>query len=901
MNRYSNYNPEIPYVDETPAPETGAELPKAPAPADTGKKGAGKKQKPKAKPAKEQKPENSVSIAEYAKKWANGTTVRLLTGIALGGFGIYLCVAFISYLATCFKDQAAINHSAVGQAVGIANAGGEGGARISEFLINECFGLGSFVLLIWLIAMSLKLLTGKPRFKSVNFTIKCLVALITVSLIIGLVTIGANSTVNWGGYHGRYVNEFIIHFVGWPGAVILCVMLIATFVVICLRDLINWIMRIRKARAERRRIIDEEKAKRLEEERIIEEMRQQEERDEAAASADSYVLEDEPDPAQAEAPFDFSATENPELYALPDEPEEPAFADGIGESPLSDSSDSSDKSDSSDSSDLSDSSERFDSSDSSDLSDSSDKSANSDSDPLSGPMTVNVGEVSQGTSRPSNHVEDDLCKHYHFPPLQLLKPGESKIAVDAQEQMENKEQIRKTLLEFGFPIVDIEATVGPTVTLYEVKPDKGQKVSKIKGLVDDISLSLAATGVRIIAPIPGKGTIGIEVANKDPQLVSMRTVIQSNKYQQSNFKLPVALGNMINNDVFIADLAKMPHMLVAGATGQGKSVGLNVIITSLLYRKKPHELKFVMIDPKMVEFSIYSKIEKHYLAKMPGEEKAIITDMAKAVATLNSVVQEMEDRYKLLEKAGCRKVEEYNRKWHDRLLNPEEGHRFMPYIVVIIDEFCDLIMTQGKEVEKPIARIAQKARAVGIHEIIATQRPSTTVITGNIKANFLTRVAFKVSSGYDSKTIIDTPGAEQLIGMGDMLIQYNSEMTRLQCAFVDTPEVEAIVDHISRQAYNSGPYMLPEPKMTGEGGAPGEGGDFGGEHDSMLREIGMYVVQSGYASTSNIQRKYSIGYNRAGKIMDQLEQMGIVSPSQGGKPRQVLMQPSEAVEVLNNL
>ena len=392
-----------------------------------------------------------------------------------------------------------------------------------------------------------------------------------------------------------------------------------------------------------------------------------------------------------------------------------------------------------------------------------------DQEDLDDDMVVNVNTI--GQAEKINGNSDGVLPGMHpykFPPAELLREGVERIAVDAAEQLENKERIKKTLLDFGIPILSIEATVGPTVTLYEIVPDRGVKINRIRNLGDDIALSLKAEGVRIIAPIPGKGTVGIEVANNDPQTVSMRTIIKSNKYQESKYKLPIALGSTISNDVYIADLAKMPHLLVAGATGQGKSVGLNAIIASLLYRKSPDELKFVMIDPKMVEFSLYAKIEAHYLAKIPDAEDAIITDMEKVVATLSSLCVEMDDRYQLLKGAHTRNIEEYNEKIRQRLLNPAEGHRFLPYIVVVVDEFSDLIMTAGKEVEIPIARLAQKARAVGMHVIIATQRPSTNVITGIIKANFPARIAFKVSSGIDSKTILDTTGAQQLIGRGEI-------------------------------------------------------------------------------------------------------------------------------------
>ncbi len=814
--------------------------------------------------------------------------------------------------------------------------------------------------------MALKQLTGKPRFKSVDFTIKSLVALVTISLIIGLLTVGFDTSVNWGGYHGRYVNEFIIRFVGWTGAGILCLFLICCFVVICLRDLINWILRIRAKRAERRRKIEEEQEAIRQRERELEEMRRVEEADAAKAGdeampeleeelddmghvsfdaddsglytslpdfdeLEAYTREDsakssvapsvaatvatQPQPQpQPVAPASASMPSQP---VMPDEepspivntPEEvatsnivptevmaaevkptpvevsPAAMDGkavnsvsVVPTPLPSATSAPSTTSMPSKSTMS-----------SMPSKAEVALVNEEAEPDMD-MVVNVNEIAQADiTRDAAEPVLPGMHPYKFPPAELLREGVERISVDANEQMENKERIKKTLRDFGISITSIEATVGPTVTLYEIVPDRGVKINRIRNLVDDIALSLAATGVRIIAPIPGKGTVGIEVANKDAQTVSMRTVIKSHKYQDTKFKLPIALGSTISNEVYIADLAKMPHLLVAGATGQGKSVGLNAIIASLLYRKTPDELKFVMIDPKMVEFSLYAKIEAHYLAKIPDAEDAIITDMDKVVATLSSLCVEMDNRYQLLKAAHTRNIEEYNEKIKERRLNPLEGHRFLPYIVVVVDEFSDLIMTAGKEVEIPIARLAQKARAVGMHVIIATQRPSTNVITGIIKANFPARIAFKVSSGVDSKTILDTPGAQQLIGRGDMLISNNAPMVRVQCAFIDTPEVEAICDYIERQPYGQGAYELPEPVVAGSEGNDSELGNNFGDKDPLFEEVARLIVTSNTASTSSLQRRYSIGYNRAGKIMDQLEAAGIVGPAHGGKPRSVLV------------
>ena len=488
-------------------------------------------------------------------------------------------------------------------------------------------------------------------------------------------------------------------------------------------------------------------------------------------------------------------------------------------------------------------------------------------------------------------------RFYKFPTIPLLKHYEDNgPAIDMVEQNANKDRIINVLRNFGVEISSIKATIGPTITLYEVTPAPGVRINKIRNLEDDIALSLSALGIRIIAPIPGKGTIGIEVPNKNPRIVSMESIINTRKFQDSTFELPIALGKTITNEVFMVDLAKMPHLLVAGATGQGKSVGLNAIITSLLYKKHPAELKFVMIDPKKVEFSIYAPIERHFLAKIPDEnEDPIITDVTKVVQTLKSLCQLMDHRYDLLKKAKVRNIKEYNAKFKARQLPQALGHDFMPYIVVIIDEFGDLIMTAGKEVEMPIARIAQLARAVGIHMVIATQRPTTNIITGTIKANFPARMAFKVMSQIDSRTILDQSGANQLVGKGDMLFLCGNTPTRVQCAFVDTPEVEKINEFISEQQGYLEAFELPEPQMDDDGGGKGPGDLSGETLDSLFEEAARLVVVHQQGSTSLIQRKFSIGFNRAGRLMDQLERAGIVGPTRGSKPREVFC--SDEVEL----
>ena len=489
---------------------------------------------------------------------------------------------------------------------------------------------------------------------------------------------------------------------------------------------------------------------------------------------------------------------------------------------------------------------------------------------------------------------------FKMPGMDLLSDhGGSKIEIDKEELENNKNRIVETLGHYKIGISSISATVGPTITLYEIVPEAGIRISKIKNLEDDIALSLAAEGIRIIAPIPGRGTIGIEVPNKTKNTVSMLEVLQSEKFQNCNMELPIAFGKTISNETYVVDLAKMPHLLMAGATGQGKSVGLNAILASLLFKKHPSQVKFVLVDPKKVELTLFNKIERHYLAKLPDEADAIITDTKKVVNTVNSLCMEMDERYELCKQAQCRNIKEYNTKFISRRLNPNDGHRYLPYIVLVIDEFADLIMTAGKEIETPIARLAQLARAIGIHLIVATQRPSVNVITGMIKANFPARVAFKVTSSIDSRTIMDSKGAEQLIGMGDMLISTGSDLTRLQCAFIDTPEVEKICDYIGSQRAYPQAYLLPE--YEGEAEAVGGQADLD-DKDALFEDAATVVVKHQSGSTSLIQRRLRLGYNRAGRIIDQLEAAGIVGPFEGSKARKVLVRDEmELEELLKNL
>lgn len=915
MQKYDTYTPEINYGDEEAAVTVKSEQN-----VRTTRKPVRRRRQTtvteQPSVTLERKP-SRPSLWTRIRDFFASSQFKILSGIFFGCLTIYLVVTFFSYFSTCIEDASKISSGAVGSVSSVANPGGEGGARLSELLINQGFGLGSFVIIIWLGAITLKLLVGRPKFRLLDFTIKCMVALITVSLIIGLVTYNLHTQVNWGGYHGTFVNEFIISFIGNIGAVLLSIFMIALFVVICLHDLVKWIIKTRRIRAERRRKAKEERLAREAREAEIRRMQEQERIEDLHAGESALISGgDITDDSSLDADVDFSDTSS--IYEIQDSNPMEQGSDNESEKFDTERSEGSVKIDDPEGSaavpdhladDAGERASRLSSPDTDNentsdsiISDSSgDVIDESGTGSQANKMVVNVNSIGQTSAkRFIPDVEAFENQKYKFPPYELLREGKTQVTLDANEQMENQQKIEKTLLDFGIPITRIEATIGPTVTLYEIVPENGVKIARIRSLVDDIALSLSATGVRIIAPIPGKGTVGIEVANKDPQTVSMRTVIKSPKYQETKYNLPIALGSTISNDVYIADLTKMPHLLVAGATGQGKSVGLNAIIASLLYCKAPHEVKFVMIDPKQVEFSLYNKLKNYYMAAIPGDdEEAVITDMDKVEATLNSLCIEMENRYTLLKTAHSRNVEEYNAKIREGKLNPAEGHRFLPYIVVIVDEFGDLIMVKGKGVEMPIARLAQKARAVGMHVIIATQRPSTNVITGIIKANFPARMSFKVTSGVDSKTILDTSGAQQLIGRGDMLIFNNSEMVRVQCAFIDTPEVEAICDYVERQPYPQGIYELPEPVMEG-GEAMVEKGTLR-ERDPKLFEVARAVVSSGKASTSAVQRSFELGYNRAGRIMDQLERLGVVGPAQGGKPRALLVDPMGLEEILSSL
>ena len=793
-------------------------------------------------------------------------TFHFLAGSILLVISLLMLLSFSSHIFTGTEDQGLIEAHAH---EGFANYAGSIGAYCADFWMNQCFGFAAFFIPIFLLAASMKL-TKAYHIRLWKWFLHCAFLTFWVSIsssyfLDNLISrIPSWSFLNPGGHHGQYIVERLTQSAGSFGVFLMILLSALVYfiylsktTIIFVRKLLNPVdyikSKIPQTPFKRGNSNSEDSAVNPTTE-TPEPLSPSPEKEE---ETEDTVPENETS-TQATIDFDLTPTTSSKpVQTEPVVPKAPPSAVPV----LKDTD-----------------------------------------------IPLDIAETTQEETANSNgkgalepfDPKLDL-ENYKYPVLELLnRYEETGSGIDMEEQNKNKDQIIEVLQNFGVGISSIKATVGPTITLYEITPAKGVRISKIKNLEDDIALSLSALGIRIIAPIPGKGTIGIEVPNARPQMVSMESILNSKKFQEADMELPIALGKTITNEVFMVDLAKMPHLLVAGATGQGKSVGLNAIITSLLYKKHPAELKFVMVDPKKVEFSIYSPIENHFLAKVadePGE--AIITDVNKVVQTLKSLCQEMDSRYDLLKKARARNLKEYNTKFKNRQLNPENGHRFMPYIVVVIDEFGDLIMTAGKEIELPIARIAQLARAVGIHMIIATQRPTTNIITGTIKANFPARMAFKVSSMIDSRTILDRPGANQLIGRGDMLFLSGSEPVRVQCAFVDTPEVEHIANYIAKQQSYAGPFELPRVEIEGE---ESTGNVDMGNLDPLFEEAAHMIVNTQQGSTSMIQRKFSIGYNRAGRLMDQLEKAGIVGSAQGSKPREVLCVDETDLEMrLNNL
>ena len=795
-----------------------------------------------------------MSFLDKVRGIFRSETVRFIIGLLVVLFSVYLLLAFTSFFFTGAADQSIIDNATEAELAsvdnGVENSAGARGAQLASYLINDCFGLGAFFIIIFLAAAGFRLMkVGRVRLW--RWFIICFVLMIWSSVFLGygFRHVYEDSFVYLGGLHGYNVGNWLESQVGAPGVWLILLAVAVCFLAYVSTRTVVWMRRLFSLRFLKKQAKAEAAAQPGETPEEFNASWGFKPKKAGASEEKSAEPEPEPDPEPDPAPD--SADDVPLVFDMP-QPEAPAEP--------------------------------------------SVRPATAPAEPAFD-VEVNRDEYAPHQLEPYNPRLD--LENYHFPTLDLLKEfDESEPVVNMEEQNANKDEIVNTLRSFGIEINSIKATVGPTVTLYEITLERGVRISRIKGLENDIALALSALGIRIIAPIPGKGTIGIEVPNKKPRIVSGRSIIGSKKFQESTYDLPIALGKTITNEVFMVDLAKMPHILVAGATGQGKSVGLNAIITSLLYKKHPAELKFVLIDPKKVEFSIYSAIEHHFLAKLPNEAEPIITDVTKVVQTLNSICVEMDTRYDLLKLAHVRNVKEYNEKFINRQLNPEKGHKYMPYIVVVIDEFGDLIMTAGKDVELPIARIAQLARAVGIHMIIATQRPTTNIITGTIKANFPARIAFRVSQMVDSRTILDRPGANQLIGRGDMLFLQGADPVRVQCAFIDTPEVSDIAEYISRQQGYPTAFFLPEVEDESANTLDDVDMD---RLDPLFKDAARLIVSSQQGSTSLIQRKFSIGYNRAGRIMDQLEKANIVGPAQGSKPREVLFVDIVALEeYLNN-
>ena len=801
------------------------------------------------------KPASSFKEALGFNNIFHNERINFVLGLFLIFVSVYMLWAFVSYFTTGAADQSLIETPRDGELLNqnheFQNACGSLGAYVSWFFIKRCFGLASFIIPLFLILLGVNLMrTYKIGLLKWFMCLAILMVWASVTFAKFLVPFFDSACYNPGGDHGLAMSQQIEGFVGTPGLTALLGLIAIAFLtylsmetVIIIRKIFNPLRYLKKIP-------------------MTINVGGGDSTDNGGIVEDPTVF-DNPQAEEIEFVMDDNKKEDTTGPVIPTPKPVDTTAD--------------------------------------------DKEDDKDDDVI---MTVDTGkeeEEAKGKNVVGNYGDlstpydpkRDL-ENYHYPTLDLLQKYESdgKPYIDMQEQTSNKNRIVDVLRNFGVEISSIKATVGPTITLYEITPAPGVRISKIKNLEDDIALSLAALGIRIIAPIPGKGTVGIEVPNAKPATVSMESILNSKKFQETTMELPCAVGKTITNEVFMFDLAKAPHLLVAGATGQGKSVGLNAIITSLLYKKHPAELKIVLVDPKKVEFSVYASIENHFLAKVPDEgEEPIITDVTKVIRTLNSLCKEMDTRYDLLKMAQARNIKEYNKKFIDRQLNPEHGHRFMPYIVVVIDEFGDLIMTAGKEVELPIARIAQLARAVGIHMIIATQRPTTNIITGTIKANFPSRIAFRVGAMIDSRTILDRPGAQQLVGRGDMLYLNGGEPVRVQCAFVDTPEVERINQFISSQQGYMSAFELPEPD-TDEGDSS-ESRDVDMQHlDPMFEDAARLIVREQSGSTSLIQRKFAIGYNRAGRLMDQLEKAGIVGAAHGSKPREVLIMDENSLENL---
>ncbi len=796
------------------------------------------------------------AFVQRTKIFFENQNVQFVLGMICIAFAIYLASSFLSFFSTGGSDQSVVEEVAAAAGDAAGNTSGKGGAVVAHYFINRCFGWASVLLLPLLVVVSLYLM-GKRKLRVGRWVVMTVFLLVWCSIFFDFAfgNVMADSFMSPGGRNGEVMKGFLYDVLGVVGLVLLLLLSMLLFVIWLapkvigrLQELFGFI-----PKDEEEELKDDEDA--------------QDEVD--VLPAEDEVLVDEPGENRAEEAGDDDVTVV------------------IEDLPISEDEEVQEESEDADL----ELAKRFDEI-------AGGQTTDGDGEVVDDELEMEVEEAEGDDDmggkmlRPIN-PKDELS-YYKPPTLDLLDEYEQGVhSIDKDEQAENANNIVKALRNFGIEISSIKATVGPTITLYEITPAPGVRISKIRNLEDDIAMSLSALCIRIVAPIPGKGTIGIEVPNTHKQIVPMVSLLNSRKYKETDMALPLALGKTISNEVYMVDMAKMPHLLVAGATGMGKSVGLNAIITSLLYKMHPAYLKFVMVDPKMVELSLYSVLEKHFLAKLEGEDEPIITDVNKVVRTLKSLCVEMDNRYKLLQMASVRSVKEYNEKYLNKELLPTKGHRFMPYIVVIIDEYGDLMMTAGREVEQPIARIAQKARAVGIHMIIATQRPTTNIITGTIKANFPARMAFRVISTIDSRTILDRSGANQLQGRGDMLFLAGNDPVRVQCALVETKEVERVCAHIAKQQGYPSPYILPEPDEAADFGDGGGGGAARGDIspdklDPLFADAARVVVLAQHGSTSLIQRKLEIGFNRAGRIMDQLCRMGIVGEQEGSKPRQVL-------------
>ncbi|QZE13145.1 DNA translocase FtsK [Halosquirtibacter laminarini] len=822
------------------------------------------------------------NIFSRLKNLKPGGRVKLILALLCFAFALYLLISLVLFFILGKSDQSAL-HVTVQNILSdptnsIHNIGGKSGIYLGDFLINRYLGIASFGFVYFFVLLGFLALGGKKRF--LIRTIKLFVVMMWTSVTLGylFVSFYENSNFFPGGAYGLYYSQWLNTAVGKLG----------TFLILTLSAIIYMIYEFEKFPDHLKGFMEKSiDFVSFGNKKVIDFFKSLSFKKKIKTDLANVVSNNEATLAEEHDNTENNFVEKEEVTQEMIKEQEHSFPVSQNEPiPIESSLRESEIS----------------------IPDIS--SANDLVSPTPSPgevvqpkLNLEVAEVvheEQVQTLERDELEDydptlELSS-YKFPGLDLLRQFDTQSNIVTNEELqENKERIVETLRNYNIEIRSIKATTGPTITLYEIIPAPGVRINKIKNLENDIALSLAALGIRIIAPIPGKGTIGIEVPNQKAKIVSMREIIGSKKFSESDYELPIAFGKTISNEVYMVDLVKMPHILVAGATGQGKSVGLNAMITSLLYKKHPSQLKFVFVDPKKVELSLYSVIENHFLAKMEDEEEPIITDVQKVKNTLNSVCIEMDNRYDLLKNAHARNIKEYNKKFIERKLNPEKGHQFLPYIVVIVDEFADLIMTAGKEIESPIARIAQLARAVGIHMIIATQRPSANIITGPIKANFPARVAFKVASMIDSRTILDSPGANQLIGKGDMLIQTGSEMTRVQCAFIDTPEVEELVEFIGQQRSYPTAFLLPEYKD--ESSQMSDDADLE-NRDELFEEAARLMVMNQVGSTSAIQRKFSIGYNRAGRIMDQLEYSGVVGPNEGSKARKVLIPDETNLEML---